>query len=111
MLARCDPHSSCNKPKLGPASWTDDDSIPRDILGRAIRLALDLQGILHLAQRVQEKVYQAVTETEAVVTGEGMEETLVGKSSLGESSSEAETGEDEAGEVQGDPDDFFAGLS
>ena len=55
--------------------------------------------------------HQAVNETEAVVTGEGMEETLVGESSLGESSSEAETGEEEPGEVQGDPDDFFAGLS
>ena len=74
-------------------------------------LTLDPQGILHLAQRVQEEVHQAVTETEAVVTGEGMEETLVGKSSLGEPSSEAETGEDEPGEVQGDPDDFFARLS
>ena len=30
---------------------------------RAICLALDLQGILHLAQRVQEEVHQAVTET------------------------------------------------
>ena len=40
-----------------------------------------------------------------------MEETLVGESSLGESSSKAKTGEDEPGEVQGDPDDFFAGLS
>ena len=78
---------------------------------RAIHLALDLQGILHLAQRVQEEVHQAVTKTEAVVTGEGMEETLVGKSSLGESSSKAETSEDEPGEVQEDPDDFFAGLS
>ena len=62
-------------------------------------------------QRVQEEVYQAVTETEAVVTGEGMEETLVGKSSLGESSSKAETGEEEPGEVQGDPDNLFTGLS
>ena len=44
---------------------------------RAIRLALDLQGILHLAQRVQEEVHQAVRETEAVITGEGMEETLL----------------------------------
>ena len=44
---------------------------------RAIRLALDLQGILHLAQRVQEEVHQAVGETEAVITGEGMEETLL----------------------------------
>ena len=78
---------------------------------RAIRLALDLQGILHPAQRVQEEVNQAVTKTEAVVTGEGMEETLVGESSLGESSSKAETGEDEPGEVQGDPDDFFTRLS
>ena len=78
---------------------------------RAIHLALDLQGILHLAQRVQEEVHQAVTKTEAAVTGEGMEETLVGESSLGESSSEAETGEEEPGEVQGDPDDFFTGLS
>ena len=78
---------------------------------RAIRLALDLQGSLHLAQRGQEEVHQAVTETEAVVTGEGIEETLVGESSLGESSSEAETGEEEPGEVQGDPDDFFAGPS
>ena len=59
---------------------------------RAIHLALDLQGILHLAQRVQEEVHQVVTETEAVVTGEGMEETLVGKSSLGESSSKAVSG-------------------
>ena len=78
---------------------------------RALHLALDLQGILHLAQRVQEEVHQAVTETEAVVTGEGMEETLANESSLGDSSSEAETGEDEPGEVQGNPDDFFAGLS
>ena len=77
---------------------------------RAICLARDLQGILHLAQRVQEEVHQAVTETGAVVTGEGMEETLVGKSSLGESSSEAETGEDEPGEVQEDPDNFFTRL-
>ena len=44
---------------------------------RAIRLAQDLQGILHLAQRVQEEVHQAVGETEAVMTGEGMEETLL----------------------------------
>ena len=29
----------------------------------------------------------------------------------GDSSSEAETGEDEPEEVQGNPDDFFAGLS
>ena len=58
-----------------------------------------------------DKVHQAVTETEAMVTGEGMEETLVGESSLGGSSSEAEIGEDEPGEVQEDPDDFFAGLS
>ena len=46
-----------------------------------------------------------------MVTGEGMEETLVGESSLGESSSKAETGEDEPGEVQGDPDDFFTSSS
>ena len=78
---------------------------------RALHLALDLQGILHLAQRVQEEVHQAVTKTEAVVTGEGMEETLVDESSLGDSSSEAETGEGEPGETQGNPDDFFAGLS
>ena len=39
---------------------------------RAIHLALDLQGILHLAQRVQEEVHQAVNETEAVVTREGI---------------------------------------
>ena len=38
---------------------------------------MDLQGILHLAQRVQEEVHQAVRETEAVITGEGMEETLL----------------------------------
>ena len=78
---------------------------------RALHLALDLQGILHLAQRVQEEAHQAVTETEAVVTGEGMEETLVDKSSLGHSSSKAETGEDEPGDVQRNPDDLFAGLS
>ena len=77
---------------------------------RALHLALDLQGILHLAQRVQEEVHQAVTETEAVVTGEGMEETLVDKSSLGDSPSEAETGEDESGNAQGNPDDFFTRL-
>ena len=78
---------------------------------RALYLAPDLPGILHLAQRVQEEVHQAVTKTEAVVTGEGMEETLVDKSSLGDSSSEAETGEGEPGETQGNPDDFFARLS
>ena len=78
---------------------------------RAICLALDLQGILHLAQRVQEEVHQAVNKTEAVVTGEGMEETLVGESSLGESSSKAETGEEDPGEVQGDSDNFFTRLS
>ena len=78
---------------------------------RAIRLARDLQGILHLAQRVQEEVHQVVTKTEAVVTREGMEETLVGESSLGESSSEAETGEEDPGGVQGNLDDFFARLS
>ena len=72
---------------------------------------MDLQGILHLAQRVQEEIHQAVTETEVVVIGEGMEETLVDESSLGDSSSEAETGEDEPGDVQGNPDDFFARLS
>ena len=54
---------------------------------RAIRLALDLQGILHLAQRVQEEVHQAVGETEAEIGGE------------------------EPVGTQGDPDDFFAGIS
>ena len=44
---------------------------------RAIHLAQDLQGILHLAQRVQEEDHQAVGETEAVMTGEGVEETLL----------------------------------
>ena len=78
---------------------------------RAICLALDLQGILHLAQRVQEEVHQAVRETEAVITGEGMEETLVGESSLGDTSSKAETGGEDPEGTQGDPDDFFAGLS
>ena len=78
---------------------------------RALHLALDFQGILHLAQRFQEEVHRAVTETEAVVTGEGMEETLVNESSLGDSSSEAETGKDEPGEVQETPDDFFTSLS
>ena len=37
------------------------------------------------------EVHQAVGETEAVITGEGMEETLIEESSLGDSSSEAET--------------------
>ena len=78
---------------------------------RAICLALDLQGILHLAQRVQEEVHQAVGETEAVMTSEGMEETLIEESSLGDSSSEAETGGEDPVGTQGDPDDFFAGLS
>ena len=78
---------------------------------RAIRLALDLQGILHLAQRVQEEVHQAVGEAEGVMTGESMEETLVEESSLGDSSSEAETGVEDPEVAQGDPDDFFAGLS
>ena len=78
---------------------------------RAIRLALDLQGILHLAQQVQEEVCQAVRETEAVITGEGMEETLIEESSLGDSSSKAETGGEDPVGIQGDPDDFFAGLS
>ena len=40
-----------------------------------------------------------------------MKETLVDESSLGDSSSEAETGEDEPGETQGNPGHFFAGLS
>ena len=78
---------------------------------RAICLALDLQGILHLAQRVQEEVHQAVGETEAVMTGEGMEETLIEESSLGDSSSEAEPGGEDPVGTQGDPDDFFARLS
>ena len=78
---------------------------------RAIHLALDLQGILHLAQQVQEEVHQAVGETEAVMTGEGMKEILVEESSLGNSPSEAETGEEGPGDAQGDLDDFFAGLS
>ena len=78
---------------------------------RAICLALDLQGILRLAQRVQEEVHQAVGETEAVMTGEGMEETLIEESSLGDSSSEAETGEEDPVDTQENPDDFFAGLS
>ena len=45
------------------------------------------------------------------MTSEGMEETLIEESSLGDSSSEAETGEEDSEVAQGDPDDFFAGLS
>ena len=78
--------------------------------GRVICLALDLQGIIHLAQRVQGEVHLAVTEVEATAQGEGMEETLVAESSLGSSSSEEETGEDTPGESQGALGDFFAGL-
>ena len=78
---------------------------------RAIRLASDLQGLLRLAQRVQEEVHQAVRETEAVMSGEGMEETLIEESSLGDSSSEAETGGEDPVGNQGDSEDFFAGLS
>ena len=43
--------------------------------GRAICLALDLQGVQHPAQQVQSKVHPAVTEAEATAQGEGMEET------------------------------------
>ena len=50
-------------------------------------------------------------ETEAVITDEGMEETLIEESSLGDSSSEAETGGEDPVGTQGDPNDFFAGLS
>ena len=78
---------------------------------RAICLALDLQGILHLAQQVQEEVHQAVGEMEAVITGEGMEETLIEESSLGDSSSKAETGGGDPVGTQENPDDFFARLS
>ena len=46
-----------------------------------------------------------------MITGEGMEETLIEESSVGDSSSKAETGGEDPVGTQGDPDDFFAGLS
>ena len=46
-----------------------------------------------------------------MITGEGMEETLIEESSLGDSSSEVKTGGEDPVDTQGNPDDFFAGLS
>ena len=74
--------------------------------GRSLRHVLDLQGILHLAQRVQSEVHETVEEVVAVSRGEGMEETLVNEGSVEGSSSEEET--KVPGGFQDAQDDFFA---
>ena len=74
---------------------------------RALHLALDLQGILLLAQRVQGDVHQIVEEVTAVERGEGMEENLVGESSLGNSSSEESKEEGDQETFEEAQEDFF----
>ena len=71
-------------------------------------MALDLRGILLLAQRVQGDVHQIVEEVVAVERGEGMEENLVGESSLGNSSSEESEEEGDQGTFEEAQEDFFA---
>ena len=79
---------------------------------RALHLALDLHGLICLAEQIQGEVHLAVTEAEAIAQGKGMEETLVAESSLG-SSSEEETGDDGPEDEEvicPATDDFFTGL-
>ena len=77
---------------------------------RALRLALDLRGLILLAHHIQEEVHLAVTEAEATVWGKGMEETLVAELSLEDSSEEEKEEGPEDEEICPATDDFFAGL-
>lgn len=73
---------------------------------RGLRLALSLQGVLGLAVALEAEVRQTASEIQDVVSGVGMEETLVAESSLA-SESEGESTEEEQGEFQDAQGDSF----
>jgi hypothetical protein len=74
--------------------------------GQILRLLDHTYGTLLMIRQIQGEVRQAHAEVEAVRTGEGMEEEVVGEGSIDNSSSEDE-GEDPEG-FQDASEDFFA---
>jgi hypothetical protein len=74
--------------------------------GQILRLLNNVYGTLMMIQQIQGEVRQAHAELEAVRTGEGMEEEVVGEGSIDNSSSEDER-EDPEG-FQDASEDFFA---
>ena len=79
---------------------------------RGIRVVLNLQGVLHLALQLEREVHQMSVDLGTVSREVEREETLVGESSLGSSSSEeeGETEERVPGVFHDAQDDFFRGL-
>jgi hypothetical protein len=78
-------------------------------LQRTIRQALNLRGVLLLAQEVERQSFQSFAEAEAEVEREEgeMEEQIVGEQSLEDSSSEGEADPDSAPYPEGNEADFF----